>query len=98
VSTGDYFLSHIFLTNDSYEQVIAILGQNTYATLALARTGADIELQRLRTTGLPTLEMVPLYSIIYQTATGYGNSVKARIVATEEGLDAVDWRAICIRV
>jgi hypothetical protein len=93
VPRGDYVLSHIFATNDLEEPIICIQGQNTYSTLANARTGATTEINSLVVGGLPTAEWTPLGTVIYQTNDLlYSNTVKARIVSTDTGTDYVDFR------
>lgn len=93
VSNAQFVLSHVFATTDSAEPIIVVLGQTDHTTLAAARAGAKVELRRL--SGLLKLlstEYTPLGSVIYQTNTGYTNTVKGRVVLTDEGLDYEDWR------
>lgn len=85
-------LAHIFATNDIDNPIIAVQGQNTYLTLTLAREGALTEINNLITIGLPFVEFKPIGTIIYQTSTGYSNTVKARIRTTDLGDDYVDFR------
>lgn len=96
VGNGDYVLTHLFATNDSSQEVIGVLGQNTYATVVTARAGAKTEMNDLIVAGMPFEEFVPIATIIYQTKTTYTNAVKARIVSTDEGDDYIDFRTITL--
>jgi hypothetical protein len=92
VTNTKFVLYHIFGTNHIGEPIISVQGQNEYTTLAGARLAAIDEIEQLNTIGLPTLEWVPLYTLIIQTSDSYSNAVKARIRTTDEGDDFVDWR------
>lgn len=92
VTSGKFVLTHIFATNSSTTPVIAIVGQNEYASKNAAYTGSTDELATLYTTGLPMVEFVPLGTIIYQTSSSYTNAPKARIITTEDGGNYIDWR------
>lgn len=92
VDTLDLVLCHVFATNNINEPIIAIQGQAGYNTLALARVGAEVEISNLVVSGLPIEEFVPLATIIFQTATGYTNAVKARVRTTDSGDSHIDWR------
>jgi hypothetical protein len=91
-SNGNYVLAHIFATTDITEPIISIMGQAEYANRVLARDGADTELGAILLDGLPSREMLPLFTVIFQTSTGYGNTVAARVRPTNGGNDYVDWR------
>lgn len=92
VGEGDYVLCHIFATNDVYYPVISIMGQATYGNINTARLGANTELGSLITTGLPTVEFVPIATVIYQTDKDYGNTIRARVVQTDLGGNYIDFR------
>ena len=94
VTTGRFVLTHYFATNDvlSDAGVIGIMGQNTYLSLNSARTGAEVELGALLTGDLPMPELLPIATVIWQTAATYGNQVAARIRSTDTGDDYIDWR------
>jgi hypothetical protein len=88
---GDYVLAHIFATNDTTMQWIAVQGQATYDTSTQARLGATNEMNSLILTGLPFVEFVPVATIIYQTDEDFTNDINARIISTDEGDDYIDW-------
>ena len=94
VGQSNYVLVMLFATTDPSNPVIAIQGQNSYGTSSDARTGATTELQTLITNGLPTPEMVPLYTLIYQTSSSWTNSSKrCKIVVVDTANDNyIDWR------
>ena len=92
VTNNQYSLCHIFGTNDIDEPIISVQGQGGYGTIAAARTAVDTEIVNLITIGLPSQEYVPLYSLIFQTSTTYGNTVKSRIRKTTLGYDFIDFR------
>ena len=93
VPNNDYVLSHVFATNDVNNPIVVIVGQAYYATLSDAQAGAQNELQNLvNVTTLFTAEATPLASVIYQTASSYGNAVKGRIVQNAAGSNYWDWR------
>jgi hypothetical protein len=75
VTNTKFLLCHLFGTNHIGEPVIAIQGQNEYSTLSNARLGAIDEIVALNTIGLPTLEWVPLYTIIFQTSVTMSTGV-----------------------
>jgi hypothetical protein len=92
VANNDFVLVHVFAVNDSTYPYIVVLGQNDYATLGQARTGATEEINSLITTGLSFEEFVPIATVIFQTSNGYTNTVKSRIRSTGTGDNYVDWR------
>lgn len=88
-----YVLYHIFGTNSIDYSVISLMGQAQYSTIALARAGATTEIANLVTNGLPTVEFIPIASIIFHTRdTLYTNQSKSVIVKTDTGENYVDWR------
>jgi len=92
VTNNAFVLCHIFCTNDTNDPVIAVQGQSEYLTIVAARAAVETEIANLRTDGLPVLEFVPLYTLIYQTSTGYSNDVKGRIRTDGDGNSYIDWR------
>jgi len=92
VGNANFVLCHVFATNLTSGDVIAIQGQAEYSTISQARDGAEIEISNLVLAGLPMPEMKPIASIIYQTSSAYSNAVKARIRTTNDSDDYVDWR------
>ena len=95
---NNFVLCHVFATNilggDGADecQCIAIQGQAAYATLKLARAGADTEINNLAFGTLPLEEIVPIATVIFKTSTSFSNAKKAITVSTESGDDYVDWR------
>jgi hypothetical protein len=96
LGNNGYALIHLFAWDSISSRIVAVLGQTEYGSAALARAGAETELISVLLSGLPALEMVPLYSLIFQTATAYGNAPKARWQPPDTGT-AVDWREIAPR-
>ena len=100
-----YVLCHVFSTNitadiyDSKGRYIAIQGQNQYATKALARAGAETEINTLVYGTLPLPEIVPIGTVIFQTSTApaFANDVKATTISTDAGDNYVDWRGSNIK-
>lgn len=88
VANNKFFLVHIFATNNINEPIIAVLG-NTYNTKTEVRAAAETELSTIQ--GLPLAEFLPIGTVIFQS-DGYTNSVKTRIVSTEDGGAYIDWR------
>ena len=71
--------------------MISIVGQNEYLNVVDARTGAEAEIETI-IANFPDEEIIPMYTLIYQTANAYSNDVKARVRTTDDGDDYVDWR------
>ena len=92
VSNNDFVLYHIFATTGYTNKIYSIIGQNQYGNATQARAGAVEEISSLLLEGLPTPEIKPIGTVIFQTGN-YGNLVNARIVLTDEGANYVDWRA-----
>jgi len=92
VANNRYCLSHIFATNDLEFPIVVVQGQGDYGNIVAARTGANDEINNLVITGLPFAEFLPIGTIIFQTGSGYGNTVKALVRSTDLGDDYVDWR------
>ncbi len=83
---------HYFGTNNISEPFIAILGQQVYANAGDARIGAQTEIASLLLGALPAAEFSAIATVIFQTSTTYGNSVKTRIRKTDTGADYIDFR------
>lgn len=94
LTTNDYCCMHLLATNDTRTPFMWVVGQNRYTTLANVRTGADIEWQNLSIGPLSELmpEFIFVATFCIQTATGYGNAVKSKIVTLEDGTSFVDLR------
>jgi hypothetical protein len=94
VSNNDFFCMHIFATGDLRHPIVAIMGQDEYATRGLAEAGAEVELKNLRYGPLTELtpENKPLGTILFQTGDGKDNAVKSSVEETEDGSDYIDWR------
>ena len=93
VGQGDLVLCHYYVTNEVSAPVIGIQGQASYSNIADARAGAEIELSTLAgTSRILGKEFTPLGTVIYQTSTGYTNTPAARIRATADGDDYIDFR------
>ncbi len=97
VGNTQFALCHIFGTSigddaGANPKYIAIQGQAIYATKKLARAGAETEINALVYGTLPIQEVVPVGTVIFQSANGYGNAVKSRTVSTDAGDNYVDWR------
>lgn len=92
VTDGKWVLYHIFAWNAADLNPIAIMGQAEYSTVKAARLGALTEINSILLGTLPSKEMKIIGTVIFQTKDTYTNSVKARIVSTDEGDDYVDWR------
>jgi hypothetical protein len=92
ISTGNFICMHYFGTNNTDEPVIGIQGQIEYLTVADARVGAQSEIKSVLFGSLPTPELVPLGTVIFQSATTYGNTPKARVRSDSTGAPYVDFR------
>jgi len=94
VSQSDFLAMHLVATNNVPLQMCWIIGQAKYTTVGAARAGIDTEWNSLSTGGLTTIlpEFVIVASFIVQTANGYNNAVKSRIVSTTDGAGFVDFR------
>jgi hypothetical protein len=91
VANNDYFLAHIFATNDTNTPMFAIAGTSTYQTISSARTGALVEANALIVNEL-FAEFVIIGTIIYQASSSYANTPKARVRSTDDGGSYVDFR------
>lgn len=91
IANNSFGLVHILAWNDTTSRVVAIQGQNAYASVALARDGAQVEIRQLKLDGLPTLEWCALYTLVFQTSSSYSNVPHIRWRFAEP-LAYVDWR------
>lgn len=93
VTSTNFVLYHFFGTNDITNKIVAIPGQAQYSTIALARAGANTEMNNLQIGTLPTSEYIPIASVIYEVRSTYtSNQSRARIRTTDIGGTYVDWR------
>ncbi len=92
VSNNDFVLAHIAVTTDAGRPFVVFMGQNEYANRNAARAGANVEINSLITSGMPTPEFRFIATVIYQTSTGYANPVKSRTRSTDGGDDYIDLR------
>lgn len=90
VANSEYVLVHFFGTNDIDNPIVGIQGVSAYNSIASARLGANEEIASL--SGLPFAEFVAVGSVIFQSATGYGNIPKAKVISTDIGTSYVDFR------
>lgn len=80
VSNVRFVLYHIFATNDIDYAFFSIMGQEEYMTIGEATAGAATEIDTIiEDSNFFLIEFVPIASIIFQTASFYGNAVKARV-------------------
>jgi hypothetical protein len=96
VSNNQFVLAHIFATNEAGFDPITILGQAQYTTISAARLGAEIEISNLVLSALPSQELKPIATVIFQTADAYSNGVKGRTRTSGGGENYVDWRTTAI--
>jgi hypothetical protein len=90
----NYVLAHIFATTNITEPIVSICGQGVYNSAVSARSNAATEINNLVLSGLPGSEFRPIATLIFQTATAYVNTPKARIVSYAVGVSYVDWRLV----
>ena len=95
VPNTQFWLIHIFATNDINTPFIGILGQNHYSTGPAAQAGALNEIYTIAE--LPVSEFCPIGSVIFQTNNSMGNTPKAKVVAVSAGVNFVDFRLESVR-
>ena len=78
MTSGKFGVTWIVATNNLNEPVIGILGQTVSNNIGQAE---DVSYADLDLTGLPIVEIRPLYKLIYETNTGYTNAVKSRLAS-----------------
>lgn len=77
VNSGDFTVSWILATNNLNYPVVAVLNQSATNTIGQAE---ELNFEDLTLPGFPSVEFRPLYRLIYQSANGYSNAAKARLV------------------
>ena len=94
IGEGNYVVYHVFASTGKTQQMYSIMGQKEYTTLPSARAGVQTEISALLIGNLPSVEMRPIASVIFQTDKDYGNTINARIIEVDgTGTDDyVDWR------
>lgn len=95
VPNGDYVLCHVFAIQNvnQTERIIAVLGNAYYSNEPQAKTGAETEMISIiegYSLGIGG-DLVPIATVIFQTNDSYTNTVKARVIAPDDG-DYIDWR------
>jgi len=93
VGNLQFVLCHIFATTEKDKPMIAIVGQDTYTTKTKAQTGAESEIRELILNDILFPEIRPIATVIFQTRDNYNNTMKARVISTDEGDDYIDWRS-----
>jgi hypothetical protein len=91
VQEGYFVLTHILATNDPNTPYIAVQGEDEYATLDEAEK-VITEFLSVVLGGLPSPELKSVGTVIFQTSSGYGNTIKAKIVALSNGDNFFDLR------
>lgn len=76
MGSGKFGVTWIVATNNLNEPVIGILGQTVSDNIGQAE---DVSYADMDLTGLPIVEIRPLYKLIYETNAGYTNAVKSRL-------------------
>jgi len=92
VTNGRFVLIHVFASNAADGDCISIVGQAQYNNANDAKVGAETEINNLVLSGLPTKELKPIGSIIFETKDTFANDVNARVIQTDAGENYVDWR------
>ena len=90
VNNSAFVMVHFFATNDVTSAIYGIQGIAQYTSITAARTNANLEISTL--SGLPFAEFVPIGSVIFESATSYSNTPKARVRSTDTGANYVDFR------
>ena len=78
MTSGKFGVTWIVATNNLNEPVVGILGQTMSDNIGQAE---DVSYADMDLTGLPIVEIRPLYKLIYETNTGYTNAVKSRLAS-----------------
>jgi hypothetical protein len=99
--SNDAMLIHLFAIpgiDHNAAKIVVVTGQASYATVALARTGASKEANRLALDNFPFSEAIQLFSLVVDVNTVYTNSQNARFVQSTNAFgdltDYLDWRNI----
>ena len=94
IKNNDYFLVHIFSTNDPSTPYVTIAPTTSYDNVGKAESAAEADLQTaMLLPDFPVQEFIPMVSLIYQTSSAAANTFKARIVSVPSTGDPfIDWR------
>jgi hypothetical protein len=92
VGNGNFALVHLFATSAEDGDPIIIVGQAEYTNITAAREGAASEVSTLLLATLPSPELKPIATVIFQSNNGYGNTPKTRARTASGGHDYTDWR------
>lgn len=88
---NDYVLAHLYAVPGLTTKYVIIMGVATYATSALAREAARIEITNI--VELPILEAKLIATFLVQSNNTFTNAVKSRLQQTISGSENfVDWR------
>jgi len=91
VGEGNYVLYHLFMFSGKSENIVSIMGQATYTNPITAKEAATTEIGQIVLESLPSYEMRPLATLLFQTDKDYANTVHARIIQPETGVDYISW-------
>lgn len=97
VPNNKYVNSFVVVNNDyrtDYANSVIIQGRTYYDSIVEAVAGAVTEANELITDTLPFKEWFLSGAIVLQTSDSYSNTLKARIVQTDDGEDYVDLREL----
>ena len=94
VGEGNYSLSIVAATNDVNQPIVVFQGREVYESVSYATLFARTEAFNILSdeNNLPFAELRMIGAVIYQTSTGYTNTVLSRVVSTAAGDDYVDLR------
>jgi hypothetical protein len=92
VPDTEFVMCHVFEINDPGRFAIAVMGRETFTTLALAEAAAEDELVTIVLQGMPFQEFLPIATIFFESDSGYLNAVQARTRQNSLGDDWIDWR------
>lgn len=91
VGEGNYVLYHIYATSGKTTMLYSVMGTTEYTTLPSARAGAASEIANISLGSLPSPEMHPVATIIYQTDKDYGNDINARVIQPDTSSNYISW-------
>lgn len=92
IPTYDYFLVHIFATNDIDNPYVAVQSHTYYGNRGEATNAVETDLSDTLALSLPFSSYVPLGTILYQTSNPASNTWKSRARTFSNGVEYVDWR------
>lgn len=81
IANNRYGITWVVATNNVNYPIIGILGQAEYSSLPTAQA---VTWNSLNLTGLPIAEMRPLWKLVFQTATGMGNTPHASLASVTD--------------